>query len=216
MSKSKNSQAGFTIIEIMIAAGILSVILVMATVVIIGIGNLYYKGVNEAAIQDQTRTIVEDVSRQIAYGGSATPSSGSQTFSGTNVQAECIGSTRYSYIIGNEVGSGVDTDPAHTPRVPIAMWRDSISPGVACAPIDITSLVPMAGGGTSMVAPNSRITSFSVTAGASSLYTIDLELAYGDADLLSSMTGSNVTCNGSTGDQYCATANLTTQVAQRL
>ena len=74
MSKTINSthnkaENGFTIVELMIATTVLSVILLLASVVIIGIGNLFYKGVAQSQTQGDVRTIIDDVSQHLKLDG---------------------------------------------------------------------------------------------------------------------------------------------------
>ena len=59
--RTPDKQAGFTIVELMIATAILSTILLLVTTMMINIGNLYYKGVNQARVQDGVRTLADDV-----------------------------------------------------------------------------------------------------------------------------------------------------------
>jgi hypothetical protein len=59
-----------------------------------------------------------------------------------------------------------------------------------------------------------EVHNFSVS--TTSPYTLTLDLTYGDDDLLNNSGSGPATCSGGTGDQFCATSNLTTTVAQRL
>src|SRR5665213_2550121 len=62
--KNLNRKA-FTIIELMIATSVLSIILLLVTTMMISIGNLYYKGINQARVQDDVRTISDDLSSHL-------------------------------------------------------------------------------------------------------------------------------------------------------
>ncbi len=61
----RHLQKGFTIIELMIATAVLSTILVMVTVVMVNIGSLYYKGINQARVQDDVRSIADEIIKNI-------------------------------------------------------------------------------------------------------------------------------------------------------
>jgi prepilin-type N-terminal cleavage/methylation domain-containing protein len=216
-----NSQAGFTIIELMIATVILSTMLLVVTVLMINIGNLYYKGVSQARVQDSVRNVADDVTQQLKFGtlldaGSWTETSGSTNFT---ENAYCIGSTRYTYIIGYQIGTG--TDFGTTPQVPHVLWRDTNPTPGSCT--NQLNLFGSLGSGTEMIAPNSRLTSFSITASAtlSSTYTVTVGEAYGSKDLLNpdppiDSPPTFVTCKGITGDRFCATSHLTTIVSKRI
>jgi len=214
--QAPDKQAGFTIVELMIATAILSTILLLVTTMMINIGNLYYKGVNQARVQDGVRTIADDVTQQLKFGdlltgGPWTVGSGVDTF---HEQAYCVGNIRYTYILGYQIGTG--TDYLTRPQAPHVLWRDANpSPG-SCTEVDLTASPT---GGTELIPPNSRLTSFSISASTTTSYAVTVGVAYGGLDLLSGPTDSPptfVTCTGVTGDQFCATAHLTTIVAQRI
>ena len=212
------NQKGFTIIELMIATSVLSVVLVMATVMMIGIGNLYYKGINQTRIQNTVRNISDDLIQNLQL------SKPSSVRTGVNVagdtRAVCVGSTRYSYdVMDRKIGEAV----AHV------LWRDTITPGT-CSPVDLTQANPPGINGAELMAPNSRLTAFcvgvyvSATDNCSTVvtptetlpYTITISIAYGDSDLLNLDRGFDANCKGGIGRQFCATAKLQTTVVQRL
>lgn len=207
-----NSQHGFTIIELMIATSVLSTILLMASIILISIGNLYYKGVNQSSVQDNTRSIVDDVAQHLKLGVnvvSAVPmAQGSPT---STVSAFCVDNTRYTYALG--VRAAQSTTLQHI------LWRDTILPGATCMPALLTAPDPSTtnngkpGTGTEISATNTRLTEFSVT--TSSPYTVTVGVAFGDPTLSSSAIGNNVVCLGTNVDQFCSTAYLTTIVDNR-
>jgi prepilin-type N-terminal cleavage/methylation domain-containing protein len=223
--QTANNQTGFTIVELMIATAILSTILLLVTAMMINIGNLYYKGVNQARVQDGVRTIADDVTQQLKFGdlltgGPWTVGSGVNTF---HEQAYCIGNIRYTYILGYQIGTGIDY--LARPQAPHVLWRDTNpSPG-SCTEVDLTA---SPSGGTELIPPNSRLTSFSITTSYTSAYAVTVGVAYGGMDLLTLPYSASpidnlaadppifVTCKGLTGDQFCATAHLTTIVTQRI
>jgi hypothetical protein len=66
-----------------------------------------------------------------------------------------------------------------------------------------------------LISPLSRLTEFGIgTVGPP--YSVDIGVAYGDIDLSSSPTGQDTVCKGDIGDQFCATAFLSTLVDKRL
>lgn len=216
-------QTGFTIIELMIATAILSTLLLVVTIIMISIGNLYYKGINQARVQDDVHSITDEVSQHLQLGGTSKPTRVTSPDGKTVVY--CIGDTRYVFITGEQIGTGLDTDGV-TPKSQHVLWR---SPGTSCPKPPINNilnspfLVFIYPSGTELIAPNSRLTDFCITgAGAPactpspSPYTISVGVAYGGIDLLNPPTSTNPACKSSTGGQFCATASLTTTVAQRL
>lgn len=225
--KPVKSQKGFTIVELMIATAVLSTLLVLVAVVMIGIGRLYYKGINQSRIQNNTRTVVANISRQLQLITSdgttnslpflstdtANPRRDKQILDGSKVftiSAYCIGDTRYTYILNRQIG----TD---THQIPHVLWRDK-TPGGGCGPANLTNanLSP----GVELIGPNSSLTAFSITnpSGPES-YVITVAEAYGEIFGPTSLftgSGINTTCLGNTGDEFCATASLTTTIARRL
>ncbi|HEY5442285.1 MAG TPA: prepilin-type N-terminal cleavage/methylation domain-containing protein [Candidatus Saccharimonadales bacterium] len=223
---TRKAQRGFTIIELMIATSVLSVILLLVTTMMISIGNLFYKGVNQARIQDAVRSTADEISQQLELSGSV-PKLGTDSIGGVTVNMYCIGSTRYSYVLNTQMGSSL----------PHILWRDNptsgcdpgTGPGTGVA-ANLTVANPNNGGdatnGAELASPNSRLTAFCIgsldatgaicTYNLTSPYTISVGMAYGDNTLLANLPGINAVCNGSVGDQFCATAHLTTTVANRL
>ena len=210
------SQHGFTIVELMIATSVLSIILLLVTVMMISIGSLFSKGINQARVQDSVRTITDDVSQHLKLvDGTITPMT-PKPFGGFTVQGYCIGNTRYSAIIGHQIGTGNErTTTGTTPRAPHVLWRDSDTG--ACTPLDLTQANPTGSGtdGTELITAGSRLTDFTIT-GTSSPFTVSVGVAYGEADLLTAPSGSGAHCVGTTGTQYCASAVLNTLVTKRL
>jgi prepilin-type N-terminal cleavage/methylation domain-containing protein len=227
MTKQHNKrQAGFTILELMIATSIVSVILLMVTTVMIGIQSLYYKGINQENVQNNVRTIVSEVDQEIQTSiGSpkvVTPATTAYTFNASfnhqaptsyQVQALCIGSVRYTYIIGLQVGSGSN-------QVPQALWRDS-TPEAGCASgvpniSNPTFSVSDDLGGTEYIAAGARLTAFQITQQSDGNYQVQASVAVGQDNLLNTNIGYNAQCIGNSGDQFCATASLSSETGPRL
>lgn len=234
-SKFAPNTRGFTIVELMISLTVLSTILVMSTGVLIQIGALYDKGVNASKLQNATRNIISDVSGALQFSGNApgscTNNSDSTTCatdvappshnpiamfanSPTNVYAYCIGSTRYSYTIDRELGADQGRGNVQTAHV---LWRDTMpSSTQACTPLDLTKSDPTADAGISnstngyeMAPDRTRLDKFHIQYNSTvGTYTITLNMAYGDTDLLRFAAG-KANCKGGTGSQFCATSELT-------
>lgn len=153
-------QKGFTIVELMVALTVLSVLLLVATVTLTEIGRMYNKGVTEATVQDTDRNIVNDISGALAYGGT-TPFSCTdqttqvQTSSGNvnssvtcaaghtqvlwqgvqlDIYSYCIDTTRYSYVLDKQVVAASPTSN----QLYHGLWRDTMTSNAACNPLDIT------------------------------------------------------------------------------
>jgi prepilin-type N-terminal cleavage/methylation domain-containing protein len=214
VARHNHHQNGFTIVELMLATAILSVILLLVTVVMINISNLYYKGINQTRVQDDVRSITDELAQQLELNGNS-PTPNTYTYGSVTVQAICIGTTRYSYVLLTEIGGKYQDLGALIPHI---LWRDTTT-DTACTPLDLAQSDPTLGvmtsssNGTELIAPDSRLTYFAVS--ASSPYTIQVGVAYGAGDLLN-LNGLNTTCKGNIGDQFCAAASLKTIAVQRI
>ncbi len=161
-TKIAADQGGFTIIELMIALSVLSVLLVMTTVTLIQIGKLYSKGVNSAAVQNAARNIVGDISGTLQFGGGAPAACTiylppAQTSSGTTVDGAptcaadhitkaapwggtldiysyCIDTTRYSYVIDKQIS----TQPVDG-QTYYALWKDTMNNNGSCYALNLTA-----------------------------------------------------------------------------
>jgi len=225
---------GFTIVELMVALTVLSTILLISTVMLIQISKLYTKGVNLAQLQNATRTISGDLASGVQFSGaipidcpddqsttSQTCAVSSANFGGITVYSYCINTTRYSYVMNRELGQ--DNDPGNT-NTPHVLWRDSMPNGNSCNPLDITLTTVRnpdnsINNGYEMAPEHTRLNRFYVDQrpDGSGVYQIDIWMAFGDQDLLTTVDSvGNRRCNDVPDSQYCATSELTTTVARRL
>jgi prepilin-type N-terminal cleavage/methylation domain-containing protein len=233
--KTLKNQNGFTILELMIATTILAVILLLASVVMIGIGNLYFKGLTQ--VQTSTRAVVNDLVSQlqqstqsvdsIVYDYGTNPKDGRDRY----LQAVCINAVRYTFVTNTKIGE-TGTSGATTGTFQHVLWRDSAASNFAnngtfygsCPAANLFASNPSSGeffGGADLVGPNTLLnplynggTNFPLVSSVSP-YTISVSLDYGDYDLLN-LAGPNVTCNGGIGDKFCSTSSLTATVVQRI
>ena len=206
--------------------------LLMATVMMINIGKLYYKGISQARIQDNVRSITDEVSKHLELGDNFfLRTSGAE-------QSYCIGSTRYTFILYRQIGDNPLSPDYQSKHV---LWRDANPTPGSCPAVlpNLAASTPSAGG-TELITPHARLTAFTIN--GSSPYTISVSEAYGDNDLLcdngtsadcsppagpssvvtklsngsQSAPAGTIRCRGEIGDRFCATAILDTTVVRRL
>lgn len=238
--RPRRDNQGFTIVELMIALSVLSVILVTVTIILTQIGALYSKGVNAANLQNANRTVVADISAQLQFSGKVpngcTPLPttcyadkdnflNSQDGSNVTVYTYCIGNTRYSYVLGRELGTDSSTSPQQITQH--VLWRDTLDKDATTCPVpDIVNSVnlddaPSKGDGYEMLGNHMRLTSFNIqqTAASSGIYNVDVWMAYGDSDLVRPDTagppGRSI-CLGGVGTQFCSISAITTQLTGRV
>lgn len=248
--KKTIKQNGFTIIELLIATVVLAFIVLMTTEIITGIGKLYYKAIAQSRLQDNVRSLTDEVSQKLKFGGKI-GGSGFQTLSGSPVtllgtndmQAYCIGDTRYFFV------TGIQVDAQNGGQLYHVLWRDHNPDPPNCDTyIDGSSTISLTdnmldvkdsvNSGTELIGPRSRLVNFSLKQdSSSSVYSLDIKIAYGDDDLLCDtsvaatcsttytppalgvvpnyvnlFTSKNLSCKGNVGDQYCAVSELNTSV----
>lgn len=231
---------GFTIVELMIALSVLSVLLITVTMILIQIGALYSKGVNAANLQTINRNIVADLSSQLQFSGTApvgcTPQANPPTCYADSVNdtgsidgggswaatvySYCIGSTRYSYVLNHELG----TDSSNNQITRHVLWRDTLSPtATGCPALKILSQdaptdASSQGDGYEVLSNHMRLTRFDIepTSSSSGIYNIDVWMAFGDSDLVQTAANGLASCRGGSGTQFCVPSNISTQVIGRV
>ena len=90
-------QRGFTVVELMIATGVFSMLLVVILTAVTRIGRMYYKGLTTARTQEVARIVLDDIAQQIQYSGGGADGSvvTSQTSTSPVTKAVCVGKERY-------------------------------------------------------------------------------------------------------------------------
>ena len=207
-----DQEAGFTLVELMIATVVYAVVLLIALQGITSVGRMYYRGLSAARTQEATRDIMDDISREIQFSGSNVQVSGANTI--------CIGSTRYSFALHKRLVDGF----AGTNEANHVLQKDSPGAAAAGCPVaasqaDLVNPIELAGS-------NMRLAKFAVSPVAGSnqkLWNVSVKLVYGEDDLLDNLdagTGdsTNAQCSGGTflGKQFCAVSELNTTVFRRL
>ncbi len=231
MKNSKNKlhhkQNGFTIVELMIAISVLSVILLMVSVGIIQISKNYYKNIIYASTQQTARAIMEDVSQSVEFGSFTGLGAGSIDKSGTYgsgyvVKSLCIGPVRYSYVIPYQQSATAPTSTA-TGVSQHVLWKDTNA--TSCTPLDTGSSTPdpsPGATGSELLGDKMRLTKFSITqAPGDNLYTISVTIMYGDNDLIDETNANPAkwVCKSTANlfsAAFCAKSELTTVVGKRL
>jgi prepilin-type N-terminal cleavage/methylation domain-containing protein len=233
------SEQGFTIVELMIALSVLSVLLITATLILIQIGGLYSKGVNAADLQNVNRNVVADVTGQLQFSGrvpngcmpiannvtcyAQTTANVHNNTDGTDetIYSYCIGKTRYSYVLNRELGTNSATTPTQVTQH--VLWRDTMTSTSSCPPADIVNSThlsdpPSSGDGYEMMGSHMRLTRFNMQpiTGSNGVYNVDVWLAFGDSDLVQTQADGSSTCVTGKGTQFCSISTISTQVTGRV
>ncbi|HUB93962.1 MAG TPA: prepilin-type N-terminal cleavage/methylation domain-containing protein [Verrucomicrobiae bacterium] len=220
-------QDGFTIVELLIATVVFSMVLLVITYGVLSFTHSYFFGINSSNTQTTARTIMNGVSQAIEFSGY--PVAVSTTDSG-GISYFCAGGNEYVYIAGLLYKG---SPSAANPGLYVTTDPDG---GNSCPDPGTTSLNYTTG--KELLGSNMRVTYLTVTSPSAQLYAIDLRIALGTADLLcnnslgggrggcaqgapqysatTNVTGTDVQCNNDTGSQYCAVAGLDTTVGLRV
>jgi prepilin-type N-terminal cleavage/methylation domain-containing protein len=210
------SSAGFTILELMIATIIFSLILLVAAAGILRFSNDYYKGLTSTNTQAVARTVMSDVVQTIQFSQSVTPlPTGASKPTGF-----CIDDSLYSFKIGQEVSPSLQQDAL----VKRTGNCTSATPSVG-TPRTLNTAIER-----ELLSEHMRLGQFSIEpVGASTkAYKVDLTVVYGNADDLfvndagdqppyaNDADWATVKCRINSGLRFCAVSHLTTIVQQRL
>lgn len=236
--KQKTSQSGFSIVELLIATAVFSMVLVLVTTGILSFTRQYYKGVISSNTQSAARALMDDVTRAIEFNsGTVYP----LTLSG-KVRGYCIGEAkRYSFEPFSQVTDS-SPNPANHQHYHGLVSDITGSCSSLTPPLSVTTLgsnlIP---GQTEMLGDHMRLIQFDITQLTPSMYTITIGVAYGDDDLMCSPSVAN-SCNASAnmpqvwqlnpvtgkplytdqlckiaaGNQFCDVSTLRTTVTKRV
>ena len=211
----KVDSRGFTLVELMIASSVFSVILLICTTAMLQIGKTYYRGIVVSKTQESTRSIMDTISRQLQFNGGKLTSD----IDG-GVDAYCIDNTKYSFKLNTQVMDSVD-DPLYQGKYALVV-EDNVADcsSAAMTPLDINdTTLNLKDTQRELLEQHMRLTEFSISQiGTSSMYEVKVKVVYGvDDDLEKDSLGNILRCKSITfGSQFCAISELTTKVEQRI
>jgi prepilin-type N-terminal cleavage/methylation domain-containing protein len=239
-SNIKNHK-GFTVLELIIATTVFSVMLLLTTTGMIQIGRVYYKGLITSKTQETARSISEEIVRTVQFGGDAQLVPGATAnFGGLVAQSVCMNNIRYTYSIDRRLAA--DTTARTSRHV---LWLDVIRDRADCQPVNLTLEDPgrptgaggldnSAGAQNTDLSPaadaqrrellstNMRLSQFDMaSAGSGDLVSIRLRVMYGEDDVIvdpdSDPTTPNSNCvPARIGGQFCAFSSLDSFAKRRL
>ena len=203
----RNRQRGFTIVELMMATLVFSMILLLVTLGVLQVNRVYYKGVTEANTQAVARSIMDTVSQAIQFDGglvtplptNAAPTPGTQYYF-------CVNNQQFIYRTGYRLVTGAP-GPNQTNQ---AFIQRTIA-GSCTPPGGVIT-------GRELLSPNMRLSNVQVSQiGTSNLYKVEVRIIYGDDTAINNPTSTTANCKGiRAGNQFCAFSDLTTVVEKRI
>lgn len=184
------NKRGFTIVELLIATTVFSMVLLIASAGLIYVGRTYFKGLNNSRTQEAARSIIDEISREIQFSGG--------TISFPSASSLCIGDRQYGFTTNRRLVSSV-TDPSTETDRGLVLYQET------CGTSPVTPVKEL-------LTQNMRLETFSITAVGNNNYEITVRVIYGDEDL--SPAGTCV--QRDKGGEYCAVSGLTTTVQKRI
>jgi prepilin-type N-terminal cleavage/methylation domain-containing protein len=212
-SKFKVGNRGFTVIELLIATAVFGSVLLVATLGVVQLSRVYYKGVTERNTQNAARTIVDLIAQGIQFnGGTVTTTPASPTAG--NSYAFCVGNQQYSYTVGYQVSD--DGYVAAQYKTPHALVVRDLAGCTSSSPVQTVTNASVVG--RELIPKKMRLANMQVTSVGAGVYRISVKVVYGDSDLLSNPNTTNARCQaaGRAGTQFCAISDLTTVVTKRV
>lgn len=240
----RSSNEGFTIIELMIATAVFTVILLIVTVAVIDISKLYIRGQVQSQTQDTARSLLATISQDIEFTKSSeiTPSQHLAN-SGDNFYF-CVGSHVYEYTLDSELNPtsfDINSSDQYTPHDLILSSSPTCSsPSCllpSCVPNKGVALQRLTSSSQELLSVHQRLGQLDVepVSGQPGTYTIKISIGYGDDSVLQDVANSgprirsaatwlgslaqnyNYNCvPQSFGGQFCAVSTLTTTVTSRI
>lgn len=235
MKKIKNN-AGFTILELLIATTVFGVMMLFATTGMIEIGRAYYKGITSSKTQEIARTVERDIANTVQGGADNTVTPGNlptglpaDTYN-YGVVSLCIGKSRYTYAPG--VKSANVNDFSEPKTIKHALWYDvRNSSSGTCHALDLTRDNPSETPGTDtddtdaakaqrrdLLATNMRVARFDIVSRGPGV-AIDIRVLYGDSAVIDdkdTATPADDTClSKRAGGQFCAFSELNSFASKR-
>ena len=210
--------AGFTIVELMIATAVFSIILLVVAAGVITFTKQYIKGQTSNQAQLTTAAIMNQVSQDAQFG-----SYFAQTNNSGSPSCFQIGSDMYVYSLGKAL-SGTNSH---------GLVMAPASSGYSCSNVDTLDHVAARKGARELLSPNMRLLQFTIrvapapsnpnnsnNAQSGQIYTIDLMTAYGDDKAIKNLTSTDPknppSCLAGAGNEYCSIQELHDSVQQRL
>lgn len=211
MKKLKNIN-GFTILELMIATMIFSVILLLMAFGLVKIGQIYYKGITSSRTQNVARNASDDVVQAVQYGGNTVGNTPAAVIG--QQDSIIVGNRKYTYVIGKKL---VD-------RAPVATANETdVALKVETLDTDLITVKPNSS--RELLSTGMWLSEFKVS--GTSPTEITIKVVNGDFDLVEDSSGrlfgdptgfdiASSKCKSGAGSQFCAVSGLYTKAYKRL
>lgn len=133
MMSRRSKQSGFTLIELMVATVVFSVVLLVILASFLQVGRMYYKGISYSNTQESARRVSQDLTNDIRFNSTnvyqhvGTAAEGHQQIGTSNSYYFCVGNHRYVYTLFEKLTSGnIDN---RTSGIQQTTVEDCVAPG---------------------------------------------------------------------------------------
>lgn len=222
-SVSKRSD-GFTIVELMIASAVFSVIILAITAALTTMSRAYQRSIYTSNTQAAASSMADVIAQSVRSStGEINPPTG-DAVNGTG--AYCIGSQQILYTLGRRVGDTVSTTSSRYAVV--------ARPNNGCGITDIHTNSPVLTGHKELLGRGMRLSNLTIVKPTgSTYYQINLRVVYGDDDLLcresmpstclagpnalspAELKSNDLGCKQGIGSEYCSVSVHSSKVYQR-
>lgn len=205
---NKPNQNGFTIIELMMSTVVFSMVLLLLTNGVISFTKSYYKGITEANTQHVARMVTESITQSIQLNSANLVKANTLN----DWQGFCFGNEAYVFKLHYQL---VDPNTTLRDHQSTSALIKGNAPG-GCLGVDAESLSKSIKNPEELLSPSMRLADFTVTPLTNGLYSLVVNVAYGDDDLLSDWQSPIPSCKSQSGSQFCAVSGLSTVVQKRI
>lgn len=230
MNRYKNN-SGFTVIELLIATTVFSILLLLALAGFLQIGQLFYKGVNITRTSDAGKQVVSSIKADISFDNGDSAIGVSSNYPVTVMESGvpktyeryyfCSGSNRYSFVRGKLLDSEEAANELNG-ATPSYTWskfgllKERLStPG---CPNPYTDSPIVATNTTELLGDNMRLSDLTINPVLNTLYTLNVRIAYGIDEVLTSPPNAvDAKCqSGANYSRYCFVTQFRTTVRKGL
>lgn len=219
-------ERGFTLVELMVATAVFSILLLAVTAATLSIGRSYQRSMYASNTQATASSIVDTLAQSVRFSKTASSVSGDAA-AGTATQ--CVGDQQILYTYGRLVGD-VSSPTGSRHGVVIR----PVTPGCVLTPIHVAN--PALTGQKELLARGMRLSNLRVAFNPfTGAHQVLVRVVYGEDDLLcsESVVGScnpgsatltpaqlqqsrDLRCKPGRGSEFCAASELSTTVYKRL
>lgn len=221
-NKYHKGESGFTIVELLVATTIFSIVLMVILSSFLQIGRMFYKGISVNNVNETARSFVDAVASDVRISGNVT-NTRNDNAPGSTKRFFCVGEHRYTFVLNRKVGAG-DLRPASN-SIQAGLMQDTVSGGACPHP-------SVSGSGTSpqqLLGPDMQLNRMVFACNTTKCDIQAHVIFYGaDNSVFASsipdldtpaeaLTAPDAFCSGSLlSTQFCATADINTVVTTRL